>query len=444
MNSIRRTLLVWLFAGLTSGIAVAALLMYRQAHQEANRIFDYQMMQLAASLPSVNFDPVSPRRYEDPGMEKQIVIQIWDATGTRIYHSHEQPELPQRAELGFADVAIDESTWRIYSVLQGDNVVQVAQPARIRSELATEMALRTATPLFLLFPFLGALAWLAVGMGLAPVRRIAADVQQRHVDALTPVADADLPDEIRPLTHAFNDLLYRLDRSIEAQRAFIANAAHELRTPLTALKLRIQLAERAGDQAERAAAFAELKAGYERSMRMVQQLLTLARQEHGGAARGSGEVDLAAIGRDAVAEFARAAADKGIEIGFDGAGAAPVRGDADSLRVLLNNLVDNAIRYTPAGGHVDVAVAAADGETVLTVRDDGPSIPAAERERVFDRFYRVAGTGVEGSGLGLAIARQVADAHGARIALHDGTPGLAVSVRFPAPGAAGESAARRA
>lgn len=431
MKSIRHTLLLWLFAGLSAGIALAAALLYLQTRDEANRIFDYQMQQLAASLPSQSFAPVSPRRYEDPGMEKQIVIQIWGENGIRIYQSHERPALPQRAELGFSNVTTSNGTWRVYSALQGDTVVQVAQPLRVRRELAADMALRTVAPLCILFPFLGLLVWVAVSRGLAPVRDVAAEVQARDAGSLTPVADADLPEEIRPLTHALNDLLVRLDRAIDAQRAFIADAAHELRTPLTALKLRIQLAERAQDEASRAAAFAELKQGYERAIRMVQQLLTLARQEPGASTSQAHPVDLAALARGVVADFAPAADTKKIDLGLHAEDGVAVEGDAETLRILLNNLIDNAIRYTPEGGRVDVAVAPGTTTCTLTVQDSGPGIPEDELSRVFDRFYRVAGTGVEGSGLGLAIVKQIATAHHAEVRLYNTRPGLCATVTFP-------------
>jgi two-component system, OmpR family, sensor kinase len=433
MKSIRHTLLLWLFAGLSSGIALAAALLYLQAREEANRIFDYQMQQLAASLPSQPFAAISPRRYEDPGMEREIVIQIWGENGIRIYQSHERPALPERAQLGFSNVGTKNGIWRVYSARQGETVVQVAQPLSVRRELAADMALRTVAPLCVLFPFLGLLVWVAVGKGLAPVKSVAADVQSRDVSALSPVADADLPQEIRPLTHAFNDLLVRLDRAIDSQRAFIADAAHELRTPLTALKLRIQLAERAEDETSRAAAFAELKQGYERAIRMVQQLLTLARQEPGASA-GQGRqmqqpVDMAALARAVVADLAPVADAKRIDLGLNAQDAA-IEGDPETLRILLNNLVDNAIRYTPAGGRVDVTIVADGSACKLTVQDTGPGIPEEELGRVFDRFYRVAGTDVEGSGLGLAIVRQIVDAHGAQIALRNTHPGLCAAVTF--------------
>lgn len=431
MRSIRRTLLLWLFIGLSSGIALAAALLYVHARDEANQIFDYQMQQLAASLPSRSFAPVSPGRYADPGMERDIVIQIWGENGVRIYHSHEQPSLPQRAELGFSNVATPGGMWRIYSAQQGDTVVQVAQPMSARRDLAARVALKTVAPLLLLFPFLGVLVWATVSKGLAPVKHVAMEVGSRDAGALLPVTDADLPQEIRPLTHALNELLERLGRAIDAQRAFIADAAHELRTPLTALKLRIQLAERATDEAERKAAFEELKQGFERALHTVQQLLTLARHEPGASEPVRRPVDLRAIAGSAAADFAQAAAARRIDLEVTGADAAVVEADPDALRIMLDNLLDNAIRYTREGGRVEVSLSADASSVSIAVQDNGPGIPGDEARRVFDRFYRIPGTQAEGSGLGLAIVKRIADAHGARLEAADANPGLRVSIIFP-------------
>ncbi|HJW57949.1 MAG TPA: ATP-binding protein, partial [Burkholderiaceae bacterium] len=321
--------------------------------------------------------------------------------------------------------------WRVYSVQLGDTVVQVAQPLSARREVAADMAFKTVAPLFLLFPFLGVLIWYTVGKGLFPVQRVAVEVQSRDAGALAPIADADLPQEIRPLTHALNDLLLRLDHAIHAQRAFIADAAHELRTPLTALKLQIQLAERAQDEAARKAAFAELRQGFDRTTHLVQQLLTLARQEPGASSPDRQAVDLAALAQQAVADMALAAQARQIRLSLDAAAPALITGDPEALRILLNNLIDNAIRYTPDGGKVNVSVVADDAAFSVQVQDTGPGIPKEDRSRVFDRFYRVPGTQAEGSGLGLSIVKQIADAHQATVALDNTGHGLHVSVVFP-------------
>ena len=431
MSSIRRTLLLWLSAGLFASILGAAALVYVQAREEANELFDYQMKQLAASLPRQPFAPMAGARTEES--EEDIVIQIWDSSGERIYHSHEHSVLPQRAELGFSNVSSESGTWRIYSALLGDTVVQVAQPNSARRDLAAQLALNTVAPLLLLFPVLGALLWVGVGRGLSTLRRVADDVQSRDAGALTPISEQGLPSEIRPLAHALNDLLSRLGHSMDAQRALVADAAHELRTPLTALKLQAQLAERAVSALEREAAFSDLKEGLERAIHLVHQILTLARQEEGALGQKRERVDLCALARSVVADFALAADVKAIDLGVQAQAPAHVSGDADALRILLNNLVDNALRHTPREGRIDVAIEAADGHASIIVQDTGPGIPDAELARVFDRFYRGTESQTEGSGLGLAIVKQIAVAHGASVELTNIGKGLRACVIFSGP-----------
>ena len=430
MNSIRRTLLLWLSAGMSAGILVAATMLYFQARDQANDLFDYQMKQLAASLPNQPFSPIGPSHSESFDAEQDVVIQIWDNTGLRIYYSHEHPSLPQRAKLGFSDVRGRSGMWRVYSTQLGNTVVQVAQPLSARRSVAARMAIKTAAPLLLLLPLLGVLVWTTVGMGLAPMRRVAADLKTRDVRALEPISETGLPDEIQPLAHAINDLLARLNRSIDAQRSFVADAAHELRTPLTALRLQAQLAARAGSREERAAAFADLQQGLDRATRLVEQLLTLARQEPGAFRQPREKVDLADVLRSVVSDLALVADARHIDLGVTQVTPAPAMGNADALRILLGNLTDNAIRYTPEGGKVDVSTHAEGNTVSVVVQDTGPGIPDEDLGRVFDRFYRVAGGATKGSGLGLAIVKQIVDAHGGSIQLENMATGLRVTVSF--------------
>ncbi|BDB28601.1 sensor histidine kinase N-terminal domain-containing protein [Cupriavidus sp. P-10] len=447
MRSIQRTLLWWLAAGLLAGIAIATALIYGQARQEANALFDYQMKQMAAALPSQFADPVVPPFIGSPGdlshADEDVVIHIWDGSGRSLYLSHSHAALPSRAELGFSNVTTQQGEWRLYSMQLGPTVVQIAQPMSARRTLAARMALRTVAPLLLLLPLLGWLVWMAVGRGLRPLREIAAEVRARDATALEPLALRQMPDEIAPLSAALNQLLARLSHAIDTQRAFVADAAHALRTPLAALQLQAQLVERADSGAARDEAVAKLRQGLERLTHLVTQLLTLARQEPGAAAPPREPVDLRALATGVVAELAQAALDSDIDLGVDAgadadaeADVAPaiVRGDADALRILLTNLLDNALVYVPTGSRIDVQVArAGDGRSVeLVVRDNGPGIPAEERERVFDRFYRVPDAPTGGSGLGLAIVAEIAQSHGARVALEDARPGLRVRVAFPA------------
>ncbi|SOY69562.1 Putative sensory histidine kinase in two-component regulatory system; signal peptide [Cupriavidus taiwanensis] len=440
MRSIQRTLLGWLAAGLVAGIAIATALIYGQARQEANALFDYQMKQMAAALPSQFANPVAPPFLGAPGdlahADEDVVIHIWDGSGRSLYLSHSHPALPARAELGFANVTTQQGEWRLYSMQLGPTVVQIAQPMSARRTLAARMALRTVAPLLLLLPLLAWLVWMAVGRGLRPLREIATEVRARDANTLAPLAVRPMPDEIAPLSAALNQLLARLSHAIDTQRAFVADAAHALRTPLTALQLQAQLVERADDGAARDEAIGKLRQGLERLTHLVTQLLTLARQEPGAAVPPHEPVELRQLAAAVVAEMAQAALDRDIDLGLDGsADAAPavVRGDADALRILLTNLLDNALAYIPAGGRIDVAVRrGADARSVeLVVSDNGPGIPAEERARVFDRFYRVADAPTGGSGLGLAIVAEIAQSHGARVVLEDAAPGLRVRVAFP-------------
>jgi two-component system OmpR family sensor kinase len=302
---------------------------------------------------------------------------------------------------------------------------------RVREQIAAAAALRMITPVLLLLPALGLLIWLAVGRGLRPLEAVASAVQARTPAALQPLSDRGVPREVRPLVEALNDLLRRLGSALEAQRRFVADAAHELRTPLTALSLQVQLVERAASGEERAATLAAVKSGLARATRVVEQLLTLARQEPEAGGRPEAEIDLCELARLVIAGLIPLAEAKAMDLGMTRAEPVRVTGDREALRVLLANLVDNAVRYTPERGRVDISTFVAEGGAVIEVTDTGPGIPADERERVFDRFYRRAGGGAAGSGLGLAIVKAIAERHGATVELTEApSGGLAVRIIF--------------
>jgi two-component system OmpR family sensor kinase len=304
----------------------------------------------------------------------------------------------------------------------------------IRDRLAAKAALRTLMPFFLLVPLLAVIVWFVVTRGLKPLETVARAVRSRSPASLDALDDRSVPQEVQPVVSSLNDLLERLTRALEMQRAFVADAAHALRTPLTALDLQIQLAERASDPGERAAAFEALKQGVERTTHLVEQLLTLARNEPEAAARPLAEVDLGALAAEAVANHAQLAETRGVDIGLaEREATGTVFGESDALRTLLSNLIDNALRHTPRGGKVDVSVRRTRAAALMEVVDTGPGIPTEERSRVFDRFYRGA-TDVQGSGLGLAIVKNIASRHGATVELDSGPQGrgLAVRVFFPA------------
>jgi len=433
VTSIRRQLLAGLLSGLMVGLLAAALLIFANAREQANLLFDYQLQEVAESLPSyaVSIRPAPP--FTQVVADGRLVIQVFarDPFGEAFSSSLLAP--PRQPQSGFVTVATADGNWRVYTRVGDFDVVQIAQPMSVRSRQAASVALRTTLPLLLLLPLLGVLVWIVVGRGLSPLRRAAYEVSRRSPDALQPIAQHGLPEEVLPLITSLNGLLTRLSQALEAQRAFVADAAHALRTPVTALQLQVQLLERAQSPDERDAATVRLKDGLKRMTHLVEQLLTLARQDP-AQQRAAQEVALDVLAREVLAEQSVLADAKSIDLGLARAEPVKVSGDGESLRVLLSNLVDNAIRYTPSGGRVDVSVALASGRPVLCVEDNGPGIPVHERARVFDRFYRVESSNGSGSGLGLAIVHNVAERHGAEVELDSGTGGrgLKVSVRFQA------------
>jgi two-component system, OmpR family, sensor kinase len=431
--SIRRQLLLWLLALVVAGLSLAGWLIYRQALVEANELFDYQLQEIAAALPSEPFSQVLGAPTEG---DEGIVIQIWNRNGGLMYFSHPRAPLEPRAELGFKTEHTGRGDWRVYSAIVGDNVVQLAQPLIVRNRLAASVALRTLWPLIALLPFLGVAVWIVVGRGLRPLGRVARAVETRQPDALEPLSDLRLPVEVQPLVDALNGLLKRLAAALDTQKAFVADAAHELRTPLAAVQIQAQLVARARDEGERREALDDLLAGVTRANRLAEQLLALARAEP-ERTLAAAEVDLSALLGAALASYAPLAQRRGIDLGLVRNDAAAVTGDADALRMLFGNLLDNAVKYTPSGGRIDVALSRDErGQACVEIGDSGPGIPAAERERVFDRFYRDTSarerTDVTGTGLGLAIVKRVAERHGARVTLGESAMGgLLVTVTLP-------------
>jgi two-component system OmpR family sensor kinase len=433
-HSLRGRLLWFLLAAITFAAIAQASIAYRTALNDADQIFDYHMQQMALSLRSSA--PLSNMEArEDAAAEaenNELMVQVWTPDGVQVFRTVSRARLPQRAVLGFSNVQANGTTYRIFSVQTSSQTVQVAQDMAVRRNMAGNLALRTVGPIAVMMPILMLVVWWVVSGSLEPVARVRTQVAARQADDLSPVSEQGLPDEVLPLVQELNALFGRVKTAFDTQRHFVADAAHELRTPLAALKLQAQSLERADNNAARDVAVGRLTAGIERATRLVEQLLVLARQE-GQDAAGMRSVDLAALAASAVADLAGAARARDIDLGLGQADAAPVQGQADALVILLRNLVDNAIKYTPAGGAVDVAVQSQQGAVLLTVEDSGPGIAPEERARVVDRFYRVPGSDAPGSGLGLAIIAAIAERHGATLTL-DESPrrgGLRATVRFP-------------
>jgi two-component system OmpR family sensor kinase len=427
--SIRKNLLIALLSALLLvGFASAAATWFT-ARREANELFDYQLKQMALSLRD---QTMQSRGGLLPDFDYDFIVQVWDPRGTLVYLSNQNILLPQ-GKAGYNTVSVGGENWRIFTLGNSDRTIQVAAPMSLRSDRAAALALRTLMPIVASIPLFAVLIWLLVGIGLKPLEAIASAIGARAPASLEPLEERALPDEVRPMVLELNGLLARLGEAIETQKRFTTDAAHELRSPLTALQLQIQLLERAQSSEERADALEQLKAGTRRASRLVEQLLTMARLEPEAAQQPVTSVELDRVAAAVLADFEPLATAKALELRLGRIEPARASGQEQALRTLAANLVDNAIRYTPAGGRVTLDAFTEAGRAVLQVRDTGPGIPVEERARVFDRFYRLPGSGVQGSGLGLAIVKRIADAHRAHIDLAEGDEGrgLRATVRFP-------------
>jgi len=334
---------------------------------------------------------------------------------------------------GFAKVSGNGQEWRRFALAhdQLPITVEILEPIAMRNEMALRMAATMTWPMLLLILAASWIAWRAIASALRPIQQVSHDIDARDTDDLQPLQTSDLPVEIAPLAVAVNDLMGRLGQAIEREREFTDNAAHELRTPLALLKVRAQIAERAlADNPASQAQLAQLVAAIDRATGVIEQLLTLARVQADGAAFGP--IDLSSLTEDIARDLAPDALARHQEIDASIAPGIRVRGNSDALAIVVRNLLDNAIRYTPAGGMVDIQLdALPNGNASLRIADDGPGIPADKLDRAFERFTRFAGS-ENGSGLGLAIAQKIVDRHGGAISLANRSPhGLICEVRLP-------------
>ena len=461
-HSLRGRLLWFVLVAILLAAVLQAATAYRSALQQADAMFDDHLQQVARSLrSSIPLGSLPAEGVADADFD--LYVQIWSKDGTQLFRSTHST-LPPRAVLGFSDVQANGSRYRVYSLQAPLQTVQIAQDLSARTARAQALAARAVLPFVMLTPLLMLAVWWVINRSLAPSERARRDVARRAADDFSPLADAGLPDEVRPLVEELNLLFGRVRSAFDAQKNFVADAAHELRSPLTALKLQAQALRQpgrhddtaAGQQASREADVARLNLGIDRAIRLVEQLLTLARAEAtpqpasgSGSVHALSPVDLTQVIQLAVADVLPQAGRKHIDLGLTGDSPTQpvlVAGQGDALRILLRNLLDNAVKYTPAAGQVDVSLRLEGDHCILSVEDSGPGIAQDDRARVFDRFFRATGASHEtGSGLGLAIVKVIAAQHGAAVSLEGSARlgGLLVQVclnRCPDPAAASAGA----
>jgi two-component system sensor histidine kinase QseC len=469
--SIRNRLLVSLLAATLAVWLITALKNYYDTKYEVEQLFDAQLAQSADALLTLSAHELYEQlaylgkdRAEGQSIPEQVTehqhkygqrvaFQIWTANNRLAVRSKSAPRLPlSNVENVFVDRLIDGQLWRVYAISNPAKTVQVQvgeQHAR-RDQLSKDIAWHLLTSVIVSLPLLALLIWAGVRRAMEPLHRVANDVQSREFDNLQHIASKRVPLEAKPLVDALNELFDRLQVAFDNIRRFTADAAHELRTPLAALKTNAQVAYRADDEPTRKEALAQVMEGVDRSTRLVEQLLTLARLDPDASTVLRERTDLCNLCEDTLAGIAPEALRKNIDLTLHPCQDKNVIGSSGMLGILLRNLVENAIRYTPDGGKVEVGITSLGNETVLTVADSGPGIPQAERKQVFKRFYRRVGSTVPGTGLGLSIVHRIAEIHKARIELGESIyDGLKVEVHLQSdvtakPEAADKLAAQRA
>lgn len=440
--SLRRRLLAVLL-GVTAATWIAVTAYgYFAARHEAEELLDAHLAQSAGLLVAQAGEDLDELDLEHaPALHRyalRTAFQVWERGKRLRLHSTNAPDARlSQVEEGFSDAEHGGRRWRVFSTWDRERkvLIQVAERGDARDDIVRSLGKALLMPLLAGLPLLGVALWFGIGRGLQPLIELRRELAQRGPGALAPLQAAGAPEEVEPLVAELNRLFARITETLERERRLTSDAAHELRTPLAVLSTQAQLARSTSSEAVRNEALDGLVAGAERTARLADQMLTLARIESGQTGGARGEVDLREVARAALVEAAPRALAKNIDVALDDGGGVRVQGYGGLLAVLARNLVDNAVRYTPAGGEVRVAVRGAGAHARLEVIDNGPGVPAEEISRLGERFHRLAAPGEQGSGLGLSIVKRIAELHGGtvRISPGPGGAGLAVAVELPLP-----------
>ncbi len=435
MNSLRFRLTCTLLVAIITIGLLAMVAAYLNARQEVDEMFDFELKAVALSV-----DPADLQTSTRDLPDDDILLQVWSDDRTLAYSSDRSQNIPEVEASGLSTLDDATGAHRVYLRKAGNSRIQVTQSLASRRELAVSYSLRLLAPLLLMMPLTGAAIWWLTWRSLAPVGELGEALAARTEGALDPIETRKLPDELLPLVTGFNRLLQKLRAAFEVQRSLVADAAHELRTPLAVVQLQAQTLERAGNTPLQAAPLRALLEGVGRATRVVQQLLTLARHDLASPVAPATSVQMTELVRTLLAELLPLAASRQIDISFEARHDIDgdidreivVQGDRGALEAMIANLVDNAIKYTPAGGRISVTLSADHREARLQIIDTGPGIPVDQRSLVLDRFYRIPGSAGIGSGLGLSIAAAVTRQHRGQLLLGDGAEGgLCVDVRLP-------------
>ncbi|MEQ1743252.1 MAG: ATP-binding protein [Candidatus Nitrotoga sp.] len=436
--SLKQRLLVLALIAITLVWLGVTAFTYNNARKEFDEVLDAHLAQAAALLVVQSSHELDELETEHAPLlhkyARRVAFQVWNKEHQLRLHSANAPQQPLASEeLGFSDHTIDGQRWRVFSTWNesAEYLIQVAERADVRDELARGIAGNMLKPLFISLPLLALLLWIAVARGLRPLDKLTREVEQRAPDNLAALDASSAPREVVPLIERLNRLFTLIEASMQKERRFTADAAHELRTPVAAIKAQAQVARAACSEAERNHALDNAILGCDRAAHLIEQLLTLARIDTLG--NDVTEVcQLRVVAAEVIAAIAPAALSQHVRLELTEGAEVEVRCNPVLIRILLRNLIDNAVRHTQPGTSVWVSITNQQGLASLSVNDNGPGIPEAELARVSERFYRPIGTSTSGSGLGLSIVNRIAEIHGAslRIAPQNEGKGLSVTVIF--------------
>lgn len=437
MKSIRLFLLLSLLATITLVNFVALLHGYQSSMEKAQSLFDSRLESTARLIAAANSENAVRQTIAEQ-QTPYTYFQIWDSGGKQLLtRSRNAPDfITGELSDGFHEINHASYRWRnfVYRDQHLNRWIVVAERTDVRYSLAEEVVLESLLPIVLAIPIAALIIWLAVGVGLKPLRQFADEVRHKRVDDLSPITLEKVPHELTSLVSNTNALLGRLDDAFAREQRFASDAAHELRTPISVLKVHLHnLRQRLGDQDED---ISLLKAGIERMGHLIEQILALYRTSPDQASVQFERVDLLKLAQEVIADEFMQIEQKQQRISLDGE-TVLLQGNPFALQTMLHNLLSNARKYTPQGGEIHVAVSQQTNKVELTVEDSGPGIPTEQYERVFERFYRLQGdrhdSGELGCGLGLTIVKHIADLHQADIRLGSSSlgQGLSVTVIFP-------------
>jgi two-component system sensor histidine kinase QseC len=445
-RSLQGRLLVLVLGTVVTVWLAAAVGTWLDASHELDELLDGHLAQAAALLVVQQASEVGDddHRVDAPTLHRyapKVAFQVWHEgrLSVRSSNAPAQPMVPsdQRLEGGFTTVQLEGKAWRVFVTDGAERDVRVYVGEQLESRAAILWALlrATLTPMAVALPLLTLAAWWAVRRGVAPMRKLGRALAGRDPRTLQPVEVAGAPSEMVPMLDALNSLFGRIGSLMESERRFTSDAAHELRTPIAAVRTQAQVALAEADADLRRHALQSTLEGCDRAARLVDQLLTLSRVE-AGSTPVKASLDLSALARSVAAEVAPWALEKQQSFELEASQGCPVLAEETLMRVLLRNLLDNAVRYSPPYARVRVQVRPEEGGVLLRVEDSGPGLADADAQRLGERFFRVLGSGQSGSGLGWSIVRRIAAVHGAKV--HVGRSaelgGLAVDLLWSAKG----------